>query len=89
MIFLFEHAVVNDFDTWHKVFVDFAPTLKAKGVLTSSVYRGVDDPNDVTVIHEFTSRDEAKAFIDSDELHEARQRANVRVTPDIWCTEKT
>lgn len=88
MIFLFEHATVNHYDQWYKVFLGFGPTLKEKGVVQSTLYRGVDNPNDVTVIHEFGTRDEAQAFVDSTELHEARHRANVTVGPDIWYTEK-
>jgi heme-degrading monooxygenase HmoA len=88
MITLFERATVPDFDTWHKVFKDFAPTLKAKGVTGSSVYQSTDNPNDVTVVHEFRTLDEAKAFIDSSELHAARARAAVADVPTIWFTEE-
>ena len=88
MITLFEHATVDDFDAWHKVFVDFAPTLKAKGVVASSVYRSVENPNDVTVMHEFATLDEAKAFMDSSELKAARKRANVTSQPTFWYTTR-
>jgi len=88
MITLFERATVPDFETWHEVFKNFRPTLKAKGVIASSVYRATDNPNDVTVVHEFTTLDEAKAFIDSQELHDARSRAKVPGTPTIWFTTK-
>lgn len=88
MITLFERATVSDFAKWHEVFKGFGPTLKAKGVTASSVYRSTDDPNDVTVVHEFATLDEAKAFIDSPELHAARAQAEVPCTPTIWFTEK-
>jgi len=88
MISLFERATVNDFDAWHEVFIDFAPTLQAKGVVASSVYRSVEDPNDVTVIHEFSTLAEAKAFMDSSELKAARKRADVTTSPTFWYTTK-
>jgi uncharacterized protein YciI len=88
MIFVFEHATVNDFDQWYKVFVDFGPTLKAKGAVRSTLYRGIDNPNEVTVIHEFETRDAAQALVDSSEIHQARHRANLTTGPDIWLTEK-
>ena len=47
MITLFERDTVDDYDTWAKAFADFGPTLKAKGAVASSVYRSVEDPNDM------------------------------------------
>ena len=88
MITLFERATVPNFEAWHEVFKNFGPTLKAKGVIASVVYQATDNPNDVTVIHEFATFDDAKAFIDSRELHEARSRAKVPSTPTIWFTRK-
>ena len=60
MITLFERATVADYDTWRKAFADFAPTLKAKGVVASAVYQSVDDPNDITVAHQFATLAEAR-----------------------------
>jgi hypothetical protein len=60
----------------------------AKGVVASLVYRSAEDPNDVTVIHEFSTLAEAKAFMDSSELKAARKRANVTTSPTCWYTTK-
>lgn len=88
MITLFERDTVSDFATWKKAFADFAPTLKAKGVVASAVYQSVDDPNDITVAHDFATLAEAKAFLGSHELKAARPGAGVVDGPTIWFTAK-
>jgi hypothetical protein len=88
MITLFERDTVSDFDTWQKAFKDFAPTLKAKGVVASAVYRSTDNPNDITVAHDFATLDEAKAFLGSRELHAARPGAGVEHSPTVWFTNR-
>lgn len=88
MITLFERDTVSSFDTWRKAFEDFAPTLKAKGVVASAVYQSTDNPNDITVAHDFATLDEAKAFLDSRELHAAGPGASVNNAPSVWFTKK-
>jgi hypothetical protein len=53
------------------------------------VYRSADDPNDVTVTHEFASIEAAKAFAGREDLKAAMQRAGVVGAPTIWFTNKT
>ena len=88
MITLFERDTVDDYDTWAKAFAAFGPTLKAKGVVASSVYRSVENPNDITVAHDFARLAEAKAFLGSRELDAARPGAGVETGPTVWFTEK-
>jgi hypothetical protein len=87
MIHLFMRHTVPDYDAWHKAWADFQPTLKAKGVAASAAYRAVDNPNDVTVIHDFSKLEDAKAFVDSAELKAARAQAGVKGVPDYWFAE--
>lgn len=83
-ITLFERATVSDYAQWKQAFDAFVPELKAMGVVASAIYQSVDDPNDITVAHDFASRAEAQAFIDSDRLHAARPAAGVSAAPTIW-----
>ena len=54
---------------WRRVYDDFqASGVPAeRGVRAHAVYQGVDDPNDVTVTHDFDDADTAKAFFSSDD----------------------
>jgi hypothetical protein len=54
-----------------------------------AVYQSIDDPNDVTVWHDFEDAGSAKAFAQSEELREAMGRAGVAGEPTIWFTEPT
>ena len=84
MATMFVRHNVSDYATWRKAYDDFAPGQKAGGVTREAVYQSPDDPNDLTVLHEFATLQEAQAFVDSKELHEAMKRAGVVGTPTIW-----
>jgi quinol monooxygenase YgiN len=53
---------VNDFDTWKKSYDAGAEYIKGMGVIADSVHRDLDDPNMVTVYHQFADVATAKAF---------------------------
>jgi len=75
---------VSDYAAWREVYDSFGDAQREHGVRAEAVYRGVDDPNDVTAWHDFDTADEARAFLGSDELKSAMQRAGVQGEPQIW-----
>jgi hypothetical protein len=79
---------VSDYKIWRKAYDDFAPVQDAKGVTAEAVYQAADNPNDVTVTHEFASVESAQAFAESAELKKAMQNAGVVGPPTIWFTNK-
>jgi quinol monooxygenase YgiN len=89
MTTMFVRHTVSDYKAWRKVYDDFATVQKAKGVTAQAVYRAVDNPNDVTVTHEFASIEAAQAFAKSAELKNAMQNAGVAGAPTIWFTDKS
>jgi len=88
MVTLFVRHTVSDYKTWRKIYDDFAPIQKAKGVEAQAVYQAADNPNDITVTHIFASGDAAQAFLKSEELKKAMQSAGVVGAPTIWITNK-
>jgi hypothetical protein len=80
---LVRHAVA-DYAAWRRVYDDFDVRRSAMGVTGHAVYQAVDDPNDVTVWHDFATRAEAEAFASSEELRSAMQRAGVQGRPTVW-----
>ena len=54
------------------------------GVTGHAVYQAVDDPNDVTVWHDFATREEAEAFASSERLRDAMHRAGVLGRSTVW-----
>ena len=85
---MFVRHEVSDYAAWRKTFDAFAPIQKKAGVINKAVYRSTDDPNDVTVIHEFHSLEEAKAFAALPELKAAMEKGGVKGAPQIWYTTK-
>jgi hypothetical protein len=81
------HSVAN-YQAWRKVYDGFAPVQKAKGVTAQAVYQAADNPNDITVTHDFATVDAAHAFVASKELKSAMQDAGVVGSPTIWFTNK-
>lgn len=88
MIRAFVRHAVEDYDAWRKVYDEFAKPQEEGGVESEAVFRGLDDPNNVTVVHDFDTEDEARAFFSSDELKQAMGEAGVSSPPDIWFTRE-
>jgi ABC-type sugar transport system substrate-binding protein len=86
---MFVHHQVADYSAWRKTYDSFAPTQKKLGVIYQAVYQSTDDPNDVTVIHDFHSLEKAKAFASSPELKAAMEKSGVKGAPQIWYTTKS
>src|ERR1700693_2066156 len=80
---------VADYGAWKKSYDSFAPTQKKLGVIYKAVYQSTDDPNDVTVIHDFHGVEKAKAFSASAELKAAMEKSGVKGAPQIWYTTKS
>ena len=81
------HAVAN-YKAWRKVYDDFASVQKAKGVTAQAVYQAADNPNDITVTHDFATVEAARAFVNSEELKSTMHNAGVVGAPTIWFTNK-
>jgi hypothetical protein len=88
MTTMFIRHTVSNYKTWRKVYDDFAPDQKAKGVRAQAVYQAADNPNDITVTHDFATVEAAQAFAKSEELKKAMQNAGVVGALTIWLTNK-
>jgi quinol monooxygenase YgiN len=85
---MFVRHEVADYGAWKKAFDAFAPIQKKGGVIHLAVYQSADNPNDVTVIHDFHSLEKAKAFAAMPELKAAMEKSGVKGAPQIWYTTK-
>lgn len=84
MVRMFVRHEVADYDSWRAGYDSF--DRSALGVTDHAVYRSLDDPNDVTVSHDFESAEAAHAFASAPELESAMRSAGVTSTPTIWFT---
>ncbi len=85
---MFVRHPVSDFTAWKSVYDSFDNERKNLGVLDAAVYQSADDPNDVTVLHDFESLQSAHAFMESPRLREVMDQAGVAGAPTIWFAEQ-
>ena len=85
---VFVRHEIADYAAWRKIYDGFEATRKKMGVIGQEVYRSVDNPNEVTVTHDFKTLEKARAFAASSELRTALQKAGVTGTPQIWFTTR-
>ena len=85
---MFVRHEVADYGAWRKAYDAFRTTQHEMGVTAQAVYQATDNPNDVTVTHDFKTEAEARAFGASDKLKTAMQNAGVRGPPKIWITTR-
>ena len=83
MVTMFIRHNVSDFAKWKQFYDGLEDMQKRAGVTGESVFRAADNPNDVTVTHEFASLEAAQAFAGSEELHSAMAKAGAG-QPTVW-----
>lgn len=88
MVKLFVRHAVSDYGTWREQYDAFDDERRGMGVTAAGVYQAVDDPNDITVWHDFGSREQAESFVSSPRLREVMDKAGVAGEPSIWFTTK-
>jgi len=88
MTTMFVRHTVSNYGAWRKIYDDFHAVQKKGGVTAQAVYQAADNPNDVTVTHEFPDLKTAHAFAGSDELKKAMQGSGVVGAPTVWFANK-
>ena len=87
MIIIVQHKV-RDYDTWKPVFDEHEATRRRYGATGHELYRGVDDPNELTIVNHFPSKEQAEAFAADPSLKEAMERGGVTGEPRLtWARE--
>jgi hypothetical protein len=89
MATLFLKHRVHDYGEWRKVYDKYGAFQKDHGITSATVYRGEDEPDDVTVVHEFASLEAARAFAGNADLKAAMGAAGVVGEPLFWIAGKT
>ena len=88
MTTLFVRHQAADYAAWRQVYDAFQPTARTLGVQADAVYRAADDPNEITVTHDFATLEAAQAYAGSPELRNAMHDAGVVGAPTVWFTER-
>jgi quinol monooxygenase YgiN len=83
MISVIVQHEVRDYDTWRPVFDEHASVRKHHGASGHEIYRGLDNPNELTIVNHFASREQGEAFASDPSLPEAMQRGGVIGQPRV------
>ena len=74
---------VQDYAAWKAEFDNFADTRRSSGEKSYRILHPSDDPNDLTLLFEWDSPENAETFLSSKELKSTMQRAGVAEEPKI------
>ncbi len=85
---LIKHPV-EDYAKWKDAFDSFLDNRKAGGEKSYTICRPIDEPNNIVILFEWNSIENAQAFLDSQDLKEAMQKAGVTGPPEITIMETT
>ena len=88
MVVMVQHKV-RDFDAWKPVFDEQGEVRKRHGATGHEIYRGLGDPNEITIVNHFASKEGAEAFAADPSLKEAMERGGVVGEPRITWAEET
>lgn len=80
---------VQDYGAWRTVYEEVEDLRLQYGCNAKRVWQSPADANQVLVLHDFPTADQAQAFADSAELKSAMQRAGVAGPPSVAIWEDT
>jgi hypothetical protein len=83
MHLLVRHKVA-DFAKWKPVYDAHLSARQKAGLKEEHLFRNADNPNEVWLLFSVEDVDTAKAFIASDDLRQAMEKAGVSDKPDIY-----
>ena len=74
---------VADYKTWKPVYDEHDAVRKQFGCKNDAVFSNVQDPNDVLVVLQWESKEDAMKFGQSPSLKEAEERSGVVSVPEV------
>jgi len=88
MATLFVRHDVSDFQKWKQAYDDFEPERTTMGVTGHGVFLDKDNPNNVTVYHDFETMQAAEDFVANPRLMVVMKEGGVVGAPSLWFTNK-
>jgi quinol monooxygenase YgiN len=80
MKLIVQHTV-RDYDAWKPAFDEHESVRARYGCLGHTIYRDADNPNDVSILMDYESRERAEEFMRDPSLAEAMQKGGVISEP--------
>jgi quinol monooxygenase YgiN len=83
MVTMFIRHSVADFEKWKPVYDAHEHVRKEFGCTKAEVFRNAQNPNDLLLVHQHTSREQAIKFTQSPDLKAAMAKAGVTGVPEF------
>ena len=74
----------QEYAKWRPVFDDYAKVRQTGGSHGGRLFRNADNPNDVFVLWDWDTMENARQFFTSPGLRETMQKAGVTGRPDVY-----
>ncbi len=84
MPYLLIRHKVKDFATWKPVYDGHVLARDAAGLKELQLLRNADDSSEIVILFESRDHEQARAFVSSEDLRAAMERAGVADQPDIF-----
>jgi len=88
MPYMLARHKVEDYAKWKSGFDKAVAMRKAGGEKSYQIFHTAEDPNDLVLLFEWDNLDNARKYMQSEELREAMQRGGVVGQPDICFLEE-
>lgn len=83
MAYLIVKHTVEDYGKWKPFFDQHSGARKAAGSKGAQLFRSGDNPNEITLLFEWDSIENARKFSESPDLREVMQKAGVLGPPTL------
>ena len=87
MPYLLVRHTVKDYAKWKPFFDEHQLTRKKSGSKGGHIYRNSQNPNEIIVVFEWDTLDNARKFAESADLREQMEKAGVIGKPDVYFLE--
>ncbi len=85
---VFVRHTVKDFDAWHSGYRTYYDIQRDLNMVGDAVQHDVEDPNKLTVVHDFATMDDVNRYMSLPNLKELMEKVGLIGEPEIWVTEK-
>lgn len=85
---LFVHHKVEDYANWRRIYDSADSTRRSFGMTGARVFHTTTSPNEIVIITDWPTADQARAYAQSTELRQAMQKAGVISQPEVLILEE-
>jgi heme-degrading monooxygenase HmoA len=87
MPYLLIRHKVQDYAKWKPLFDEHGASRQANGSRGGQLFRNAHDPNELFILFDWDDLEQARQFVQSEDLREVMQRAGVADQPDLYFLE--